>query len=55
MNQDTIPSQLGPMTIPSALGPTQSSSSEPEAAGFGSAIKWVLLAAVLGGVWFISR
>jgi hypothetical protein len=50
MNQDTIPSQLGPSTIPSALGPANASGREPEAsAGISPAFKWLIgtLAAAL--------
>ena len=56
MNQDTIPSQLGPMTIPSTLGPVGSPSrKEKDASTLGPAIKWALGAAAVVVLWFLAK
>ena len=48
MNQDTIPSQLGPVTVPSALGPIGSSQNKAESSSsLGSLVKWVLVAVAI--------
>ena len=48
MNQDTIPSQLGPVTVPSALGPVGSVRNEAEPlSSLGSLVKWILVAAAI--------
>ena len=57
MNNDTIPSQLSPVTIPSALRPMESSTPPRnlEASGYSPALKWVLAAAGVGALYFLSR
>ena len=55
MSQDTIPSQLGPVTMPSTLGSAESSRAAPAESGLGSSIKWVLLIVAVAVVWFVSR
>ena len=56
MNQDTIPSQLGPITIPSPLGTSGSpSSSQKQSSGLNPAIKWVVGVAAVAVFWFLSR
>ena len=54
MNQDTIPSQLGPMTIPAALGPVGKAASEPQTFGFSPAMKWLLVAVAIAVVWYFT-
>ena len=56
MNNDTIPSQLGPITIPSALGPVGAPAGKPEASSSVSpAFKWALAVAGVAALWFFTR
>ena len=55
MNQDTIPSQLAPITIPSVLGPVGSSDHEPEPSSFMPALKWLLVAAAVAAWWLLEK
>ncbi len=56
MNNDTIPSQLDPVTIPSALAPVGSAATGRAASsGVGAATKWALGAAALVAVWLFTR
>lgn len=48
MNQDTIPSQLNPVTIPSKLGPAGPSSRAPALVDSSPVLKWLLLAVMVG-------
>ena len=54
MNQDTIPSQLAPITIPSALGPVGTTANGPEPSTFSPALKWLLVAVAIAVVWHFA-
>ena len=54
MNQDTIPSQLAPITIPSALGPVGPSAGNSESSS-SPLLKWVLAAALVAGLFYFAR
>ncbi len=55
MNQDTIPSQLGPMTIPSPLSPVSAPRHEPASSGISPAVKWLLGAMVAALLVYLAR
>ena len=54
MNQDTIPSQLGPITIPSTLGPVGPTVNDPQPSTFSPALKWLLVALAVAVVWHFA-
>lgn len=54
MNNDTIPSQLNPVTIPSPLSPMgEATSRKPESPGVSPLVKWMLAAALLLAVYWL--
>ncbi len=56
MNQDTIPSQLDPMTIPSALGPVNASGRQHEASSrISPAFKWLIGAVAAALLIYLAR
>jgi hypothetical protein len=56
MNQDTIPSQLGPITIPAALRPVNEPSRESGAStGIRPALKWLFGAVAAALLVYLAR
>jgi hypothetical protein len=56
MNQDTIPSQLGPVTIPSALGPVSAPSRGSTASTrISPAFKWLMGAVAAALLFYLAR
>ncbi len=54
MNQDTIPSQLGPVTVPSTLGSDTASEQPARSSAFSPALKWTLVGAAILLVWHFA-
>ena len=56
MDENTIPSQLGPMTIPATLGPANTSRHEPAAsARVSPAFKWLMGAVAAALLVYLAR
>ncbi len=56
MDENTIPSQLGPMTIPATLSPVNTSKHEPAApARVSPAFKWLMVAVAAALLLYLAR
>jgi len=56
MNEDTIPAQLGPMTVPATLGPADASRRGPAtSAGVSPAFKWLIGAVAAALFVYLAR
>ena len=56
MNEDTIPAQLGPMTVPATLGPADASRHSPATpVGVNPAFKWLIGAVAAALFAYLAR